>query len=146
MRHIGEGVKVVQTFVCLECGTQITAPTGTKPGFLRCAAGHRVQIVKSRPLWQIGLLSFWLSFAIASVLIHILQTVWISRFTHLIVWSILAALSVSGVYLVVQGLRCKSGRSPIDILGRQYVIIGLARLCVALALGALAAMEIVYQV
>jgi hypothetical protein len=137
------GVKTAQTFVCLDCGIQVIEPQQGK-GFLRCAEGHRVQVVKSRALWQISLLAFIISIAIASVLIHLLQTVWTGSFSSILVWVLLAGLLAFGVYLVILGLRHKGRTPPIDVLSRQYIAIGIARICAAMALSALAALGITY--
>jgi len=136
-------VKAIQTFVCLNCGIPIDQPVG-KNGFLKCAKGHRVQIVKSRPLWRISSFAFGIALSVTGILIHLFQTVWVSGLSHYAVWSVLLALFAWGIYLVVQGRRYTASPAPIGTIGREYIASGTGKVLAALVLGALEAIEISY--
>jgi len=133
----------VQTFICLDCGTGIDNPEGTK-GFLRCAEGHRVQVLKSRPLWQIGFSSLGIAFWILAVVVHLFQTVWLTDMSRWIVWFLLAVVASSSIYLVVRRARLIKTPSPIGAIGRQYVTIAIGRLIAVGLLGVIAAIQISY--
>jgi hypothetical protein len=132
-----------QRFLCLKCGFEIDQPEG-KNGFLRCPKGHRVQILKSRPLWAIGPVSFAISFWILSVIIHLFQTIWLSDSTRPIIWSVLAVASASGIYLAIQGWWLLSRPEPIGLIARQHIAVGLGRIVAAIVLGVFARMRISY--
>ena len=134
---------LTQTFLCLRCGTQIENPQG-KNGFLRCSNGHRVQVLKSRPLWQIGLFAFGIAFLILGIVIHLLQTTWLTDKSRLIVWLLLTVVAVSSAYLTIRGVRLMKIPAPIEAIGRQYVIVAIGRLIAVGVIGALAAMRISY--
>src|SRR5262247_3719097 len=87
-----------QTFVCLDCGSVIEQPRAEN-GILRCSAGHRVQGLKSRPLWQVGIFSFGIAFWILSIVIHLFQTVWLARASPMVVWFLLVVLAAWSAYL-----------------------------------------------
>jgi hypothetical protein len=134
---------LTQTFLCLHCGTRVENPQG-KNGILRCANGHRVQVVKSRPLWQIGLFSFGIAFLILATVIHLFQTVWLTEKSQFIVWFLLATAGLSSVYLAIRGARLMKTQAPIGALGRQYITVAMGRLIVVGLRGAMAAMQISY--
>ncbi len=131
------------TFVCLRCGAVIDGPEG-QGGFLKCQAGHRVQIVKANPLWKVALLSFWIAFTVISVAIHLFQTVWLNDQSRVIVWAILTVSVVWSGFLAFRGKQVMNEPAPIGTLGRQYVVSGLSRIFATGILGAMAAMQISY--
>jgi hypothetical protein len=131
------------TFVCLDCGIAVDQPKG-KNGLLRCAQGHRVQVLKTRPRWQIGLLSFWIAFTILGTFIHLLQTVWLTDWSRIIVWLLLVASAAWCIYMVARGTRIMNGVFPIGAIGQQYVVVGIGRMFAVGALGGMAAMGLSY--
>jgi hypothetical protein len=136
-------VALTQTFLCLHCGTRVDNPAA-KNGFMRCAKGHRVQVLKSRPLWQIGLFSFGIAFWILAIVVHLFQTSWLTDKSRLIVWLLLTATLASSVYLAIRGARLMKTPTPIGAIGRQYIAVAVGRLVAAGVLGALAALQIFY--
>jgi hypothetical protein len=127
----------------LDCGIAVDHPE-SKNGFLRSAQGHRVQVLKVRPRWQIGLLSFWIAFTVLAVLIHLFQTVWLTNGSRTIVWLLLAASTAWSAYLAIRGTRIINSPSPIAALGKQYIIVATGRMSAIGALGAMAAMQLSY--
>jgi hypothetical protein len=115
-----------------------------KNGFLRCAEGHRVELLKSRPLWQIGLNSFLIAFGFLAVLIHLLQTVWVTNYSHLLVWLVLAVSAVWAIYLAIRGSRLASLLAPLSTVGRQYIAVALGKLLAVMILVVTAAMQLSY--
>ena len=134
---------ITPTFVCLDCGVAVDHPEG-KNSFLRCAQGHRVQVLKVRPRWQIGLLSFWIAFTVLACLIHLFQTVWLTDGSRTIVWSLLAASAAWTAYLAIRGARIMNKPSPMGDIGRQYIIVAIGRMSAVGILGAMAAMQLSY--
>src|SRR5258708_25082592 len=134
---------LTQTFLCLECGTKVDAPEG-KHGFLRCSQGHRVQVLKSRPVWQIGLFAFGIAFWILAVFIHLFQTVWLTDRSPLIVWFLLAVVGASSVYLAIRGTHLMKTPPPIGAMGRQYVTVAIRRIVPVTLLRTLAPIHIPY--
>jgi hypothetical protein len=124
---VAQPMAATQTFLCLECGTKVDTPEG-KHGFLRCSQGHRVQVLKSRPLWQIGLLAFWIAFVILGAPANVLQGSWIS-------WLVLGAAAIWSAYVIVRGIQLLSRPEPINRIGRQYVVVGIARVLAAAIVG-----------
>jgi hypothetical protein len=115
-----------------------------KNGFLRCAEGHRVELLKSRPLWQIGLNSFLIAFGILAVLIHVLQTVWVTNYSHLLVWLLLAVSAVWAIYLAIRGRRLMNALEPLRTVGRQYIAVAIGKLLAFVILVVTAAMQLSY--
>src|SRR5437773_2350506 len=92
-----------QAFVCLDCRSVIERPD-IKNGILRCPSGHRVQGIKARPLWQIGVLSSMIAFWILSVVIHLFQTVRAGAVTPIVVWGILLLSGAWSAYIGFRGI------------------------------------------
>jgi len=133
-----------QTLVCLECGTVIDRPEGKNRLLKKCAAGHRVQIVKTGPLWKIMLGSFLIAVTMLGVAIHLFQTAWLNGSSRVIVWAILAASLAFSGYLGFRGKSIMNEPGALETLGRQYIVIAFSRTLAAVVLGAMAAMRISY--
>ena len=132
-----------QTFVCLECRAVVDRPEG-KNGLLKCAAGHRVQVLKAGPLWKIILVSFCIAVTALGVAIHLLQMNWQDDASRVIVWVILAASFAWAGYLGLRGKAIMNEPEPIGTLGRQYIFIALSRAFATAILAAMAAAQILY--
>jgi hypothetical protein len=103
---------------------------GQKNGFLACPSGHRVQSLKSRSLWQVGLFSFFVAFWLLLILSHLLLMLGPPA-----LWFALIAVGVWSLYLAIRGTRLAGQTGAMRAIGRQYLVVGASRLVVAILLG-----------
>ena len=117
----------IEVYVCLQCNISVDNP-GPIKGFLRCPAGHRVEGLRSRPLWQVGLLAFLVAFAVLGLPSNVTQGSWLG-------WCILAGAGTWSCYLLFRGISLLNRPDPINRMGRQYVAVAIARLCAVVVTG-----------
>lgn len=119
-------------YLCLDCRIAIGNPEH-RNGFLRCPSGHRVQSLKLRPLWQVGILSFGVAFLALLIFIHLL----LISLGGTAVWVTLIAVGIWSAYVAVRGTQFIRAPGAVGAIGRQYLVVGGARLIVVLVLTSL---------
>jgi hypothetical protein len=85
-----------------------------------------------------------ITLAVAGVVSHLFQTVWLSSLTAYVVWCVLLALVGWGLYLVTRGTRFVNKPGFLGTIGREYIASGMGNIFAALLFAALAAMQIFY--
>jgi hypothetical protein len=76
------------------------------------------------------------------VIVDLLRTVWLTSYSPLLIWFLLAASAAWAIYLGIRGVRLMNIPAPIGTVGRQYVIVGSGRMLAVVIVGAMAAMQI----
>jgi len=74
----------------------------------------------------------------------LLQTVWLTNKSLLLIWFLLAASAAWAVYLGVRGAQLASTPAPIGTLGRQYITVATGRMLAIGLLGMMAALRVSY--
>jgi hypothetical protein len=90
------------------------------------------------------LLHVSIAFLVLAVPIHLLQTVWNTHNSPLLVWFLLAASAAWAVYLGALGVRLMNTPAPIGTLGRQYITVAAGRVLATVLLGMMAALGMPY--
>ena len=117
-------VSLKGTFVCISCRIKVDDPQ-VQGRFPRCAAGHRVERLRTRSLFHTGFFALVISLIVVGSPVNALEGSWISMLP-------LAAVVLWSSYSIVRGAYLLRLGPPVDRIGRQRIVVGVACVCAAM--------------